>query len=344
MITDKQLLRQILHNLLSNAVKFTEQGQVELRIAMAEHRLLGAGAVLDFSVTDTGIGISEGNLATIFSAFQQGDGTTSRRYGGAGLGLAISREVAAQLGGEVAVQSDPGRGSTFSLYLPLTPPGGAAEPIRDNPAAPSQTSPDEPGTSANGESPRSTTHASRTSPDGADAAGTDRATPAAPAAVPIGPTAAAARHDSLRGRKILLVDDDPRNAFALTNALELYGLTVVRACDGRKAIGQLAAGDIDLVLMDVMMPQLDGHQTMREIRQMPQFAHLPVIAVTARAMHGDRDKSLAAGASDYVTKPVDIEELLNRMEQWLSPAAESPPADLAPSRQDPMSSTGLRNP
>jgi CheY-like chemotaxis protein/anti-sigma regulatory factor (Ser/Thr protein kinase) len=326
MITDKQLLRQILHNLLSNAVKFTEQGQVELRIAIAEHRTPGAGAVVGFSVTDTGIGISEGNLATIFSAFQQGDGTTSRRYGGAGLGLAISREVAAQLGGEVAVHSDPGRGSTYSLYLPPTPPG-AAEPAPGNPAAPSHSSPDDPGTSANGESPGSTTHASRTSPDGADAAGPDRATPAAPAAVPIGPTAAAARHDSLRGRKILLVDDDPRNAFALTNVLELYGLTVVPACDGRKAIGQLAAGDIDLVLMDVMMPQLDGHQTMREIRQMPQFAHLPVIAVTARAMHGDREKSLAAGASDYVTKPVDIEELLNRMEQWLSPAPESPPAD-----------------
>ena len=318
MTTDKQRLRQILHNLLSNAVKFTEQGQVELRIAMAEHRLRGAGAVVDFSVTDTGMGISEGNLATIFSAFQQGDGTTSRRYGGAGLGLAISREVAAQLGGEVAVHSDPGRGSTFSLYLPLTQPGGAAEPAPGNPAAPSHSSPDEPGTSANGESPGSTTRASRTSPDGADAAGPDRATPAAPAAVPI-----AARHDSLRGRKILLVDDDPRNAFALTNVLELYGLTVVRACDGRKAIGQLAAGDIDLVLMDVMMPQLDGHQTMREIRQMPQFARLPVIAVTARAMHGDREKSLAAGASDYVTKPVDIEELLNRMEQWLSPGPES---------------------
>jgi signal transduction histidine kinase/HAMP domain-containing protein/CheY-like chemotaxis protein len=318
MTTDKQRLRQILHNLLSNAVKFTEQGQVELRIAMAEHRLRGAGAVVDFSVTDTGMGISEGNLATIFSAFQQGDGTTSRRYGGAGLGLAISREVAAQLGGEVAVHSDPGRGSTFSLYLPLTQPGGAAEPAPGNPAAASQSSPDEPGTSANGESPGSTTRASRTSPDGADAAGPDRATPAAPAAVPV-----AARHDSLRGRKILLVDDDPRNAFALTNVLELYGLTVVRACDGRKAIGQLAAGDIDLVLMDVMMPQLDGHQTMREIRQMPQFAHLPVIAVTARAMHGDREKSLAAGASDYVTKPVDIEELLNRMEQWLSPGPES---------------------
>jgi signal transduction histidine kinase/HAMP domain-containing protein/ActR/RegA family two-component response regulator len=327
MITDRQRLRQILHNLLSNAVKFTEHGQVELRIAMAEHRLPGAGAVVAFSVTDTGIGIGEDNLATIFSAFQQGDGTTSRRYGGAGLGLAICRDVAAQLGGEVAVHSDLGSGSTFSLYLPLTLPGGAAEPAPGKVAAPSNPSPDEMGTSANGRSPSSTADASHTSPNGADAAGPDRATPATPAAAPIGPATPAARHGSLRGRKILLVDDDPRNAFALTDALELYGLTVVRASDGRKAIDQLAAGDIDLVLMDVMMPQLDGHQTMREIRQMPQFAHLPVIAVTARAMQGDREKSLAAGASDYVTKPVDIEELLNRMEQWLSPTPEGPPAD-----------------
>ena len=327
MITDKQRLRQILHNLLSNAVKFTEQGQVELRIAMAENRLAGAGAVVAFSVTDTGIGISEDNLATIFSAFQQGDGTTSRRYGGAGLGLAICREAAAQLGGEVAVRSDPGSGSTFSLYLPLTPPGGATESVPGEAAPSSHGSPDELGSSANGQSPGSTADASRTSPDGADAAGQDRATPATPAAVPISPAAPAARHDSLRGRKVLLVDDDPRNAFALTNVLELHGLTVAHASDGRKAIGQLAAGDIDLVLMDVMMPQLDGHQTMQEIRQMPQFAHLPVIAVTARAMQGDREKCLAAGASDYVTKPVDIEELLNRMEQWLSPGPESSPAD-----------------
>jgi signal transduction histidine kinase/HAMP domain-containing protein/ActR/RegA family two-component response regulator len=327
MITDKQRLRQILHNLLSNAVKFTEHGQVELRIAMAEHRLPGAGAVVAFSVTDTGVGISEDNLATIFSAFQQGDGTTSRRYGGAGLGLAICRDVAAQLGGEVAVHSDPGSGSTFSLYLPLTMPGGAAEPAPAKPAAPSHTRPDELGTSANGESPRSTADDSRTSPDAAYAAGRDQATSAAPAAAPIGPPAAATRHDSLQGRKVLLVDDDPRNAFALTSALELYGLTVVRASDGRKAIGQLAAGDIDLVLMDVMMPQLDGHETTRKIRQMPQFAHLPVIAVTARAMQSDREKSLAAGASDYVTKPVDIEELLNRMEKWLSPGPQSSSAD-----------------
>jgi signal transduction histidine kinase/HAMP domain-containing protein/CheY-like chemotaxis protein len=327
MITDKQRLRQILHNLLSNAVKFTEHGQVELRIAVAEDRLPSAGAVVAFSVTDTGIGISEDNLATIFSAFQQGDGTTSRRHGGAGLGLAICREVAAQLGGEVAVNSDLGSGSTFSLYLPLTLPGGAAEPAPGKAATPRHATTDEVGTSVNGESPGSTADASHTSPSGADAAGPDRATPATPAAEPIGPATPAARHGSLRGRKILLVDDDPRNAFALTNALELYGPTVVRASDGRKAIDQLAAGDIDLVLMDVMMPQLDGHQTMREIRQMRQFAHLPVIAVTARAMQGDREKSLAAGASDYVTKPVDIEELLNRMEQWLSPTPESPPAD-----------------
>jgi hypothetical protein len=178
MITDKQRLRQILHNLLSNAVKFTEQGQVELRIAMAENRLPGADAVVAFSVTDTGIGISEDNLATIFSAFQQGDGTTSRRYGGAGLGLAISREVAAQLGGKVAVHSDPGRGSTFSLYLPLTPPGGAAEPAPGKPAAPSQRGLEHPEVQPKAEKPELTADASRTSPDGADAAGPDRATPA----------------------------------------------------------------------------------------------------------------------------------------------------------------------
>jgi signal transduction histidine kinase/HAMP domain-containing protein/CheY-like chemotaxis protein len=327
MITDKQRLRQILHNLLSNAVKFTEHGQVELRIATAEHKLPSSDAVVAFSVTDTGIGISEDNLATIFSAFQQGDGTTSRRYGGAGLGLAICRDVAAQLGGEVAVHSDLGIGSTFSLYLPLTPQGGTAEPAPSKTAAPRHTRTDALGTYVNGESPGSTADTSHTSLSGADATGPDRAAPAAPAAEPIGPATPAARHDSLRGRKILLVDDDPRNAFALTNALELYGLTIVRASDGRKAIDQLAAGDIDLVLMDVMMPQLDGHQTMREIRQMPRFAHLPVIAVTARAMQGDREKSLSAGASDYVTKPVDIEELLNRMEQWLSSPPESSPGD-----------------
>ena len=120
---------------------------------------------------------------------------------------------------------------------------------------------------------------------------------------------------------MLIVDDDLRNAFAITSILELYGLQVIHAPSGRQGIEVLRSGqDIDLVLMDVMMPEMDGYTTTAAIREMPQFASLPVIAVTARAMQGDRDKSLAAGASDYVTKPVDTDELLACMERWLPPA------------------------
>jgi signal transduction histidine kinase/CheY-like chemotaxis protein/HAMP domain-containing protein len=122
----------------------------------------------------------------------------------------------------------------------------------------------------------------------------------------------------LRGKHILVIDDDARTVFAIKSALELYGMRVTVADNGRQGIDALiAARDIDLILMDVMMPRLDGYATMTTIRQMPQFGMLPIIAVTARAMPGDRDKSLTAGASDYVTKPVDTDELLSRMERWL---------------------------
>ena len=268
LVTDKQRLRQILYNLLSNAVKFTERGRVELRIETAAGQVPGTGSWIVFSITDTGIGIGQENLASIFSAFQQADGTTSRRYGGTGLGLAICREVAARLGGEVTVHSELGAGSTFSLHLPLTQHGGP--------------------------------HPRVVSGDGS-----------------VRPVPAAMPHEALRGHTVLVVDDDPRNAFVLTDVLEMHGMTVVQATDGRKAIAELAAGDIDLVLMDVMMPQMDGYETTRAIRRMPQYASLPVITVTARAMQGDREKSIDAGATDYITKPIDIEELLNCMERWL---------------------------
>jgi CheY-like chemotaxis protein len=138
------------------------------------------------------------------------------------------------------------------------------------------------------------------------------------AEVTVRPVAAAGTHDGLYGKKVLIVDDDLRNAFAITSILELYGLTVIHASDGRKGIETLqATGDIDIVLMDVMMPELDGYATATAIREIPGLADLPVIAVTARAMQGDRDKSITAGASDYVTKPVDTEELLTCMERWL---------------------------
>jgi CheY-like chemotaxis protein len=136
---------------------------------------------------------------------------------------------------------------------------------------------------------------------------------------PIDVLPAAGGHEALRGRRILLIDDDARNVFAITSTLELQGMAVAQAPDGRKGIEALLSGeDPELILMDVMMPELDGYATMHEIRQMPAFATLPIIAVTARAMPGDREKSIAAGASDYVTKPVDTDELLACMERWLA--------------------------
>jgi CheY-like chemotaxis protein len=125
---------------------------------------------------------------------------------------------------------------------------------------------------------------------------------------------------SLAGRTVLVVDDDARNLFALSGILELYGLRVLHAEDGRKGIDTLLANsDISLVLMDVMMPEMDGYTATAEIRKMPQYADLPVVAVTAKAMPGDREKSLASGANDYVTKPVDTQELLACLRRWLAP-------------------------
>jgi CheY-like chemotaxis protein len=121
-----------------------------------------------------------------------------------------------------------------------------------------------------------------------------------------------------KGKRILIVDDDIRNVFALASALEMRGMKVVFAENGREGIQRLHEHpDVDLVLLDVMMPEMDGYETARAIRSMPRFEALPIVSLTAKAMQGDRDKSIAAGASDYITKPVDIDQLLNLMRVWL---------------------------
>ncbi len=123
---------------------------------------------------------------------------------------------------------------------------------------------------------------------------------------------------ALAGRKVLIVDDDVRNVFALTSALEAHGMEIVYAENGREALTRLQDNqDVDLVLMDIMMPELDGYETTAAIRAMPGFERLPIIALTAKAMKGDREKSIAAGASDYITKPVDIDQLVSLMRVWL---------------------------
>ena len=120
------------------------------------------------------------------------------------------------------------------------------------------------------------------------------------------------------GKKILIVDDDVRNVFALTSVLESNGMEVVYAENGKEGLETLSQNpDVDLVLMDIMMPEMDGYQTMEAVREMPQFRELPIISLTAKAMQGDRDRSIASGASDYITKPVDTDQLLSLMRVWL---------------------------
>ncbi|KAA6462191.1 HAMP domain-containing protein [Acidobacteria bacterium AB60] len=563
LVTDSKRLQQVLKNLLSNAFKFTEQGSVRLNISPVtagwsqDHPILsGAGSVIAFQVSDTGIGIPPEKQRIIFEAFQQADAGTSRKYGGTGLGLAISRELASLLGGEIQLKSIPGQGSTFTLYLPQTYVGPAAPTVvktersgaqqqqmpvfLTNVAAAEQESrieddrknlqegdavlliiEDDPhyarvlcdlsrdkgfkvlcamtGAEALSlareycptaisldvflpdmlgwtilnhlkQDPR-TRHipvqmltldedrhhglsrgafsfvTKPTTTEDLDAAltriwdysqprrkrllvvednpaeqlsirellghkdididtvdtgasalealaagGYDcavldlrlpdmtgfevlekmRDTPELqdlPVVVFTGRDLTAeedtqlhslarsvvvkdvesperlldetalflhrvvadlprakqemlerlhSSDDALAGRKVLVVDDDVRNIFALSSVLERRGMTVLSAGTGREAIATIeSTPDLAIVLMDIMMPEMDGYETMQVIRQNPSLRRLPIIALTAKAMKGDREKCLEAGASEYLAKPVNTEQLLSALRMWL---------------------------
>jgi len=571
--TDGKRLQQVLRNLLSNAFKFTESGKVELKMSRATggwpaaHPVLaGARAVIAFSVADTGIGIARDKHEIIFEAFQQADGTTSRKYGGTGLGLSISRDIAKLLGGEIRLESEPGKGSTFTLFLPVEYVGQAranevqaqvvwpTQAVAASFPAPEHTPPRPSVPLVGGPEPRAETDDERSSiapgdpvlvvltdradwrqllttsahelgvkvlaPAGADAAvkavkelqpvatvvdlsarerggwvtldrlthgsetmhlpvltlgmpgerqralergavqhwsmsgtlaagtvlttlealqkpytprllviepdtrtrdslcdllGGDglellaaatvdeavRALGAEPSCAVVLRTGALSeqaiarlarsrselglqpcsviafaegepqpretaplvqlagghvlrvartaerlleqtciairrpvkslsegqrqalgrareKNPSLYGRAVLAIDDDVRNIFALTAILERHGLKMYFAESGQSGISMLKRHtDIDIVLMDVMMPEMDGYQATRAIRAMPQFAGLPIVALTAKAMKGDREKCIASGASDYIAKPVDVEKLLAMLRVWI---------------------------
>lgn len=277
--TDRQLLEQILKNLLSNAFKFTEEGGVRLQLARAPQSALyssldlqQAQDVICFTVTDTGIGVAPDKHNIIFEAFQQGDPTITRRYGGTGLGLTISREYARILGGELSLRSEPGKGSSFMLYLPVQ-----ADTMHQLPDMAIET-----------------------------AAGTELTEVVGDAG------------KALQQRKILLVEDDPRNLYAMTGLLEHAGAVVVPASNALEALELLKVEPgVEMVLMDIMMPEMDGYEATRKIRSMPEFADLPVIALTAKASSIDQSLCLAAGCTDYVVKPVEIRHLVNVMRRYL---------------------------
>ncbi|UJB44312.1 HAMP domain-containing protein [Streptomyces sp. A1-5] len=362
--TDEQRLLQVLRNLLSNAVKFTDSGAVELVIRPAgedvpvaiREQLLEHGSLRDpdaamiaFSVTDTGIGIASSKMRVIFEAFKQADGTTSRKYGGTGLGLSISREIARLLGGEIHAQSEPNRGSTFTLYLPHNPgglpPQGYPQLVAGGLALDAEAREVEDGGQESEEPQREPGGGSLNRRRRRAVSGGARrfALPGQPAVGAVGaphPSPSMGQQSGhqvdeswlgngqdlvdpgfeggFHGEKVLIVDDDIRNVFALTSVLEQHGLSVLYAENGREGIEVLEQhDDIVLVLMDIMMPEMDGYATTAAIRRMPQFAGLPIIALTAKAMKGDREKSIDSGASDYVTKPVDTDHLLSVMEHWM---------------------------
>ena len=567
MLTDAKRLQQVLKNLLSNAFKFTEMGKVALHVAPADQgwnpdneALNRAREVIAFSVTDTGIGIPGEKQQIIFEAFQQADGSTSRKYGGTGLGLAISREIAKLLGGEIRLSSTPGQGSTFTLYLPIAyvmpkpsrRPAPAAEqgptqhpnvlpaPAVAEPVEPSLQQPNDdldkikPGDNVllvvendSGfagilyDTAREHGHKVLIAPRGATGVAlardyrpsvitldinlpdidgwrvlarlkNDPATRHIPVyiittdeergrglrmgamgvstkpfktrealdetfkrikafaersarqlllvhpdqaerdrllgllggedvqiiAVPNAADALAALSgdlfdlvvidphlpdmdlnqfsDALRrepatretpliayvpgqvhkkteatlkrlghatvlrdarsperlldqvalflhqplaqmpeqkrqvlqrlheddsvlaDKKVLIVDDDIRNIFAMTSILEPHRMQILSAENGKDAIETLQGSpDIDVVLMDIMMPDMDGYDTMRTIRRLSRFRSLPIIALTAKAMKGDREKCIEAGASDYIAKPVDTEQMLSMLRAWL---------------------------
>lgn len=294
--TDEHRLQQILKNLLSNAFKFTESGSVTLvvrkvmketawqQIFVNNHEEL----MLAFSVIDTGIGIAREKQGTIFDAFKQADGTTSRKYGGTGLGLSICREIAYLLGGFMELTSEVGKGSNFTLYLPY-----------DQVNEPKEVKSYMKEASASLENKYYLPEATNTM-DEEDSSNEQLG------------------KSSLKDKKVLIVDDDIRNVYALTIALEKYEMEIIVADNGREGIEVLHRNpDTDIILMDIMMPEMDGFEAIRTIRSNHKFISLPIIALTAKAMKQAREECLDAGATDYISKPLNLDQLFSLMHVWL---------------------------
>jgi two-component system chemotaxis sensor kinase CheA len=443
--SDGQRLQQVLKNLLSNAFKFTQNGEVKLEIGVDNNR--SNHPMIFFSVIDTGIGIPENKLEQIFHAFQQADGTTSRKYGGTGLGLSICRELSLLLGGEIVVESIEGIGSKFTFYvgnyqnlnhkveqLEMNDEVAVSfekknsrildqkipSTILDHSNKEKEMTINELGPAISIRPKSNIKRLLLVDDDlkqrnslmeligykdvvikavstGAEAIEELKVHQFDLAVLDLGPsdikgfdlldkmklnpmnknlkvivytgrsltakeeislkrqghtiimkdshspqrlidelefylnkssemlhvetkvTRESRQVNDLKGKKILLVDDDVRNVFAISNVLEPYGIQTVFAENGIEALEILNnhSERFDLVLMDIMMPEMDGYETIKRIREMEQFVDLPIITLTAKAMKEDRGRCIDAGASDYIVKPVDPDQLISLIRVWV---------------------------
>jgi signal transduction histidine kinase/HAMP domain-containing protein len=304
-MTDTQRVMQIVKNLMSNAIKFTEKGGVTLHVcspaegARFNRPELTTKNCIAIEVSDSGIGISEETMKVIFEAFQQADGTISRKFGGTGLGLTISRSLARLLGGEIQLKSKVNVGSTFTLYLPYNMEINLVSETKTDDAK-IISSEFNPGLSTQNEQ-KSQKHQKHYFPEEVELT-----------------TSSFLPDTVFDGKKILIIDDDMRNVFVLSKILEEKNVNIIVGRNGREGLEKLMSNpDTNLVLMDIMMPEMDGYTAMREIRKDSRFVQLPIIALTAKAMKGDREKCIEAGANDYMSKPVQTEKLLTLLRVWL---------------------------
>jgi PAS domain S-box-containing protein len=316
-VTDPLRLKQILINLIGNAVKFTHRGGV--RVVLEVVRGAKDRPQLRFDVIDTGIGMDPGQLRRLFNPFIQGDPSTTRKFGGSGLGLTIAKRMAGLLGGDVTVESTPGEGSTFTATVSTVPLEGA-EPFR-----PSGSAEERPG---DGPDPRSAGHRPKVGPgrspsgtramslshtSGQDPAPEERPLPAQPRV----------RLDC----RVLMAEDGPDNQRLISLVLEKAGAEVTVVENGQEALDKVlesraeragpqdrAAGPFDVILMDMQMPVMDGYEATRRLRD--AGCRDPIIALTANAMKGDRQKCLDAGCDDYVAKPINRGQLLELVAQY----------------------------
>jgi len=283
LVGDVGRLRQIVVNLVGNAVKFTEKGEVGVNVHTEEQT--ADGVVLHFRVRDAGIGIAPDKQKLIFEPFTQADTSTTRKYGGTGLGLGITARLVEMMGGAIWVQSDLGRGSTFHFTTRFV--------------VSKQTSANKPPLS---ELPDSTPVLS-----------------ASAAALPAGDASTPRETPPPSGITVLLAEDNPVNRALAQRLLEKHGFSVLLAENGREALEclQRERERIAAILMDIQMPEMDGLDAIRAIRGTEQEigGHMPIIALTAHAMSGDREKCLAAGADDYLTKPLHTPDLLAALDR-----------------------------